>query len=161
MMQKKKSPAWRGACRAGILVALLAAAGILGWSRLAQPEAVPVPETTQPSAGQDERTAREKAYDKDVETLRMLMNDKESTAREQAALRLDQMVGEHQTELGIEEALRAAGYSSAFVLMQNGALTILVDQENLTEETSAAVLALCTAHSDVDAENIRIMPRAL
>ena len=159
-MQKKESPARRGRMRKTILIGLMILSAVLACQKTPRQEIQPAPTPTPLAARQDERTAREKAYDQDVETLRILMNDKEGTAREQASLRLEQMVKEHQTELGIEEALQSAGYSSAFVLMQNGALTILVDQENLTEEASAAVLALCTAHSDVAAENIRIMPRA-
>lgn len=160
MMQKKKTSAWQRRTRRGVLIGLMILAGVLAWQKLPQQEIQPAPVPTSLPAKQDERSAREKAYEKDVDTLRLLMNDKEGTAREQAALRLEQMVGEHQTELGIEEALHAAGYPSACVLMQNGALTILMDQETLTEEVSAAVLALCTAHSDVETENIRIMPGA-
>ena len=159
-MQKKKKPAWQAGIRRMILIGLVMLAVMLAGPKLPRQQNHPLPVPTAAPGENDGRTAREKAFDQDVETLRMLMNDKEGTAREQASLRLEQMVEEHQTELGIEEALRAAGYSSAFVLMQNGALTILLDQENLTEEVSAAVLALCTAHSDVEAENIRIMPGA-
>ena len=159
-MQKKKSPARQGGVRRMLLIGLVMLAAGLAWQKLPRQEVQPPPVSTPAPAGEDKRTAREKAYEQDAETLRMLMNDKEGTAREQASLRLAQLVEEHQTELGIEEALRAAGYSSAFVLMQNGALTVLLDPENLTEEVSAAVLALCTAHSDVEAENIRIMPGA-
>lgn len=160
-MQKKKSPARQGRMRKVILLGLVILAAVLACQKIPRQEIQPVPTPMPSEVWKDERTAREKAYDQDVETLRILMNDKEGTAREQASLRLAQMVEEHQTELGIEEALRAAGYSSAFVLMQNGALTILLNQEILSEEVSAAVLALCTAHSDVEAENIRIMSGAV
>ena len=72
---------------------------------------------------------------------------------------LDQLVADHQSELGLEEALNQAGYSSCAVLLQNGALTVIVASSDMTAEASAAILSLCTAHTDIGVENIRIMAR--
>lgn len=66
---------------------------------------------------------------------------------------------DHQSELGLEEALNQAGYSSCAVLLQNGALTVIVASSDMTAEASAAILSLCTAHTDIGVENIRIMAR--
>ena len=79
--------------------------------------------------------------------------------RAQAAGRLDRLVADHQSELGLEEALNQAGYSSCAVLLQNGALTVIVASSDMTAEASAAILSLCAAHTDIGVENIRIMAR--
>ena len=73
--------------------------------------------------------------------------------------KLDRLVEDHQSELGLEEALNQAGYSSCAVLLQNGALTVIVASSDMTAEASAAILSLCTAHTDIGVENIRIMAR--
>ena len=54
---------------------------------------------------------------------------------------------------------REAGYENAVVLIQNGAVTVMLPQGRLNEETSAQILALCVVHAGVGAENIRIMGR--
>ena len=45
------------------------------------------------------------------------------------------------------------------VLLQNGALTVIVASSDMTAEASAAILSLCTAHTDIGVQNIRIMAR--
>ena len=45
------------------------------------------------------------------------------------------------------------------VLLQNGALTVIVASSDMTAEASAAILSLCAAHTDIGVENIRIMAR--
>jgi len=159
-MKKEKSPAWGLIIRRGILTVLLITAGVMTWLKAQPPEETLPPIVTPQPVQIDGRTAREVAYDKDLSVLQSLMETADETTARQAAGRLEQMVAEHQTELGIEEILRQSGYPSALVLMQNGALTVLIGQDVLTEEVSAAILALCMAHTDAGAENIRIMPYA-
>ena len=55
------------------------------------------------------------------------------------------------------ESGHEAGYENAVVLMQNGAVTVMVPQERLNEETSAQLLELCVVHAGVGAENVRVM----
>lgn len=109
-----------------------------------------------------ERTARgDPAYDKDVAALTALLDSgaADEETRAQAAARLDQLVADHQSELGLEETLNQAGYSPCVVLLQNGALTVIVASSDMTAEASAAILSLCAAHTDIGVENIRIMAR--
>lgn len=163
---KKRTFTW---LRRGLLAALIAAAAALAWLRLPAPAPSDAPEpdaslsagqTPAPAAAQ-ERTARETAYDKDVAALTALLDSgaADEETRAQAAARLDQLVADHQSELGLEEALNQAGYSPCVVLLQNGALTVIVASSDMTAETSAAILSLCAAHTDIGVENIRIMAR--
>ena len=163
---KKRTFTW---LRRGLLAALIAAAAALAWLRLPAPAPSDAPEpdaslsagqTPAPAAAQ-ERTARETAYDKDVAALTALLDSgaADEETRAQAAARLDQLVADHQSELGLEETLNQAGYSPCVVLLQNGALTVIVASSDMTAETSAAILSLCSAHTDIGVENIRIMAR--
>lgn len=163
---KKRTFTW---LRRGLLAALIAAAAALAWLRLPAPAPSDAPEpdaslsagqTPAPAAAQ-ERTARETAYDKDVAALTALLDSgaADDETRAQAAARLDQLVADHQSELGLEEALNQAGYSPCVVLLQNGALTVIVASSDMTAEASAAILSLCAAHTDIGVENIRIMAR--
>ena len=163
---KKRTFTW---LRRGLLAALIAAAAALAWLRLPAPAPSDAPEpdasvsagqTPAPAAAQ-ERTAREAAYDKDVAALTALLDSgaADEETRAQAAARLDQLVADHQSELGLEEALNQAGYSPCVVLLQNGALTVIVASSDMTAEASAAILSLCIAHTDIGVENIRIMAR--
>ncbi len=163
---KKRTFTW---LRRGLLAALIAAAAALAWLRLPAPAPSDAPEpdaslsagqTPAPAAAQ-ERTARETAYDKDVAALTALLDSgaADEETRAQAAARLDQLVADHQSELGLEETLNQAGYSPCVVLLQNGALTVIVASSDMTAETSAAILSLCAAHTDIGVENIRIMAR--
>ncbi len=163
---KKRTFTW---LRRGLLAALIAAAAALAWLRLPAPAPSDAPEpdaslsagqTPAPAAAQ-ERTAREAAYDKDVAALTALLDSgaADDETRAQAAARLDQLVADHQSELGLEEALNQAGFSPCVVLLQNGALTVIVASSDMTAEASAAILSLCAAHTDIGVENIRIMAR--
>lgn len=163
---KKRTFTW---LRRGLLAALIAAAAALAWLRLPAPAPLDAPEpdasvsagqTPAPAATQ-ERTAREAAYDKDVAALTALLDSgaADEETRAQAAARLDQLVADHQSELGLEETLNQAGYSPCVVLLQNGALTVIVASSDMTAEASAAILSLCAAHTDIGVENIRIMAR--
>lgn len=161
---KKRTFTW---LRRGLLAALIAAAAALAWLRLPAPAPSDAPEpsaslsqTPTPAVTQ-ERTARETAYDKDVAALTALLDSgaADEETRAQAAARLDQLVADHQSELGLEEALNQAGFSPCVVLLQNGALTVIVASSYMTAETSAAILSLCAAHTDIGVENIRIMAR--
>lgn len=157
---RKRIGVW---CRRGLLAALALAAGTLMWKKLpARPPAPapsPTPAHSAAPAPSDERTAREAAYDKDMAALKELMENEALSAdvRSQAAERLSQMVADHQTELGLEEALAQAGFAPCMALMQNGALTIVLSAGEIDGARSAAILSLCAAHTDIAVENIRIM----
>lgn len=146
----KKSVVWYEMIRRAVLLLLLALAGVM-FALRPQPAAV----EDQPAArteAQAERSAREAGYEKDLETLRELAQKEDGElAREQ----LNKMISSHQSELAIEEALRENGLEDALVIVQNGSVTVMAT--NFTKENSAGILALCMAHANVGAENVRLM----
>jgi len=159
--------------RLAVLCALLAAAAVMIlWPHLGNRAAVdsrkitPTPSpaaTPAPTLAPESltaRQAREAAYEKDMAKLQALLQDeavKEET-RQQASLQITRMVEQHQMELGVEEALTNAGFAPCLVLMQNDALTVAVSASEITAAQSAVILSICLAHTEVAAENIRIMP---
>lgn len=161
--RQKEKRGGRSALRLGMLGALLLAAAALKYglspSKNETPRPSPAPTAQSAPANVDRRESREAAYQKDAAALQaMTENEKlESAAREQAAEQLRRMVAGHQTELALEEALTQAGFSPVLVIFQNDALTVNVGAVALTAADSAAILSLCVAHSDVAAENVRIM----
>ena len=95
--------------------------------------------------------------------LRNMMQDEnvQQEVRQQAGLQIERMIAEHQTELGLEEALISAGFGPCMVLMQNDALTVMVSAPELSGAQSAAILSVCVAHTEVSLDNIRVMPGSL
>ena len=182
--KKEQSPPPSGLAAGGALVLLLGAAGALLWGggfqglmekisgsspspggleglleggkALLEPSPSPIPKAGDLEA---QRTLREIAYQEDREALSALSQNPEvaEKTREDAAAQLALMVASHQSELGIEEALQAAGFEPCLVLLQNGALTVMVRGDSLTSAQSATILSLCAAHAQVGVENIRIM----
>ena len=152
----RKREVWFALFRDTVIAVLVTAAGLLTWKEMQEPVQLPPAETV--SAKENERSAREAAYVSDLEQLKNLVQTADKSTAEQAARRMEQMIGAHQTELAVEEALHRAGYPSAFAVMHNGSLTVIAEQTALTAEASAVILALCTAHADVGADQIRIMP---
>ena len=156
---KKKSPAWRAWLRRGVLMVLIAAAAWLWWQM--EPRSVPQAETPPPPVQTvSQRDLREQAYDKDVAALTALIESGTADAdtQAQAARYLEELIVAHQSEIAVEEALHGAGYQDCLVIISGGAMTVMVGQEDLNAQNSAAILSLCAAHANVGADAIRLMP---
>lgn len=148
--------------RLALLLALIAAAcGLICLQNDGAIEEAPPTLTPAPVKAATETDSRETAYQQDREALTALIESEQTdeATRKQAQTKLMQMVEEHQTEAGIQQALTQAGYGPCTALCQNGALTVMLTRDSLTSADSAAILALCTAHTDISVENIRIMTR--
>lgn len=158
--EKTKSPALRTWLRRGILLVLLLT---IGWMAFRYPQSDTADErspmaTPAPTVA-DERTLREKAYEQDLLSLEKLLQSGAADAdtQEQAARRMQRMIADHQSEAAIEDALRRSGFDPSMVLVQNGAITVILKEKQVQADLSASILNLCTAHTDISAENIRIM----
>lgn len=161
MPEKKKDHTWIAWLRPSVLMLLVLAAICLWWMEgreMADEAVLPTPTPTQ-HVQKDQRSERETAYDRDVAALQALLESSvaDEATQQMAAQRLERLVGEHQAEIGLETALVEAGYASAVVVVQNGAVTVMIPSDMLDETASAQILSLCVAHTDVGAENIRIM----
>lgn len=157
---KKKADAGRW-MRMVVLAALVMVAMImwrsLGKQENTQPSA---PTATQmPAAQKNEREKRENAFEKNTAALQALLESgaADQATQEMAAQKLAMLIEEHHNEIGLENALREAGYEDAVVIVQNKAVTVMLSEELLNEENSTRILTLCVAHCGVGAENVRIM----
>ena len=155
-MSKEGRKSW---LRYGLLAALLLAAALLwkleGHENMQPPGPSPTPAPQQAN----QRIRREEAYERDAAALQALLESgaADEATQQMAAQKLAGLIEEHQSELGLEEALQQAGYENAVVIVQNGAVTVMIPEEKLTEETSAQILLLCVAHTSAGAENVRVM----
>lgn len=171
-MREKTEKQKMGGLRLVVLGLLLAAAaGLLLWPTgpekkvnpepAVAPTGTPIP--TQRPAAQTARQTREAAYEKDLATLQALTKDEslQEETRQEAARQVACMTQQHQMELSLEEMLTHAGFAPCMVLMQNDALTVAVSASEVTAADSAVILSICLTHTDIAAENIRIMPGGL
>ena len=166
MNQNKKAqrakPTGR-ARRIALTTLALAASALLGYQigRDSAPvAAVSAPPAATPAAAfQSDEATRERAYAQDAEALTALAQNAllEKETREEAARRLADMTQRRQRERALTQAIEEAGFAPCMALEQNGSVTILLQQNELTAEESAALLALCMAHMPVARENVRIM----
>ncbi|MDD3412129.1 MAG: SpoIIIAH-like family protein, partial [Eubacteriales bacterium] len=160
MEKPKKSVKKAARRRLWILAGLIAlAAGLWIWQAQPMQSDEPTPAPDAAPKLQQERDARETAYDKDVAALTAIMSSFEDgdEVRSDAARQLQRLVAQHQTEVAVGQALREAGYAPSLTLCQNGALTVMIEADELSAADSAVILSLCAAHSDVSLENIRVM----
>lgn len=158
-MMKKISVSREAWIRWAVLAALSAAAAFLWYLDGPKQQEQPV-QTPAPAVQTDERVKRETAYNRDVEALQKLSQSEEKATREHAAEQLSKLIAAHQQEIALETALVEAGFPEAVVIVQNDAVTVMLPQEMLNADLSAQILALCIAHTDAGAENVRIMPVA-
>lgn len=161
MPEKKKDHTWIAWLRPSVLMLLVLAAICLWWMEgreMADEAVLPTPTPTQ-HVQKDQRSERETAYDRDVAALQALLESgaADEATQEMAAQKLAALIAEHQSEIGLEEALQEAGYTSAVVIVQNGSVTVMIPKAQLNEDASAQILALCVAHAEVGAENVRVM----
>jgi len=147
--------------RGGILALLILAAAGLWWTEGREETAQPVQPTSAPSPAvhKTQRMKRETSYQQDLSALQALLDSgaADEATQELAAQKMTQLISEHQNEIGLEEALQEAGYTGAVVIIQNGAVTVMIPPERLNETTSAQILELCVAHAGVGPANVRIM----
>ena len=149
---RKTGGAWM---RYTLLTALLTTAVVLMFPQGEQPVSADIQPraTVETAQSAEKRFSRQEAYEKDLEALQTLAQNGDSLAAE----RLDAMIRLHQNELAIEEALKASGFADALVIAQGNAGAVMLPQEQITQENSARILALCMTYADVSAENVRIM----
>lgn len=161
MREKQQNPVRSVWLRRGILIVLVLAAAGLWWldgRPVSEPSVQPTLAPA-PTVHSNERLKRETAYDRDVAALQALLESgaADESTQEMAAQKLAALIEEHQSEIGLETALLEAGYTSAVVIVQNGAVTVMIPSEMLNETSSTQILSLCIAHAEVGAENVRVM----
>lgn len=120
----------------------------------AGPTLLPAPTLT---PAEDYRARRQSSRAQEQALLRALIQSQATTPeiRTLAEEQLLSMTGWMETELAVEAALAAKGYSQALCVAREGSVTILLPQP-LDQQEAALILALAQEASGVKKTNIRI-----
>ena len=102
---------------------------------------------------------REQTRQQDIAALQTLAaNDAvDQSARDQAQGELMEVIRCSESELAIEGALSGAGFAPCVAVVQRGAVTVLVEKKELTQDEATTILTLAATHSGEAPENIRVM----
>lgn len=102
---------------------------------------------------------REAARQEDMAALQTLAANIEvdQSARDQAQGELMEVIRCRECELAIEGALSGAGFAPCVAVVQRGAVTVLVEKKELTQDEATTILTLAATHSGEAPENIRVM----
>ncbi|HWQ57941.1 MAG TPA: SpoIIIAH-like family protein [Clostridia bacterium] len=68
------------------------------------------------------------------------------------------LVAQMEKEFAIENLIRAKGFADAAVTFHQGAVSVVVDAEELTTEQAAQILEIVQSETGEIAENIKVIP---
>lgn len=148
-----------------LMLAAVAAALILTWSRDAREQASALPmaaavspaATAAPHPAEVYRTRRRETRALE-QSLLTTLSESEYTAPETKALAEQQLIDmakNDEIELAVEGALTAHGYADALCVSRDGSMTVFLPI-NITADEAAFFLEIARDISGLDAENIRL-----
>lgn len=154
----------RNAFLLGLLLVTLCVSGISNQQRLAADEqTVSIPVMSVSNDPADALTAYKQERDavskSDMAALEALCSEEslEQQTREDAAVRLQQLVDSHQAQLDLEGALLDSSLYPCVAVVSPDSVTIVTQKKEITAEDTALVLTLAAAHTEADAANVRII----
>jgi stage III sporulation protein AH len=68
------------------------------------------------------------------------------------------LVAQMEKEFAIENLIRAKGFADAAVTFHQGAVSVVVDAQELTSEQAAQILEIVQGETGESAENIKVIP---
>lgn len=84
--------------------------------------------------------------------------DTDKAALEQAQAQRLQLIDSMEKEVTVEGLIRAKGFSKAAVTVHEGAVSVVVDKETLTDAEVAQILEIVRRETGESAQNIKVMP---
>lgn len=109
------------------------------------------------STAKKERTAaRKEAEDTIKETLK---NDKLTEDDKKSALqRIEEMGARIESESNIESILKAKGFQEAVVIISDSGINVVVESDGLTSAQTMQIQDIVTAETNIQLQNIKIVP---
>lgn len=102
---------------------------------------------------------RDTAYEQDIEALTALcaQEDLDPRTRDEAAETLARLISDHAAQLALEAALADSMLAPCACVVSGGSVTVVTQQQSVSPEASALVLALAAAHAGASPADVRIM----
>lgn len=115
--------------------------------------------TVSPSALEDYRTRREETALHDMAALQSLCESDalDSSARADAASRLQTMILHRQQQSALEGALLQSGLSPCVAVITEGSVTVVTGRTDVSPAQTALVMTLAQAHAGVSPSGVRII----
>ncbi len=82
----------------------------------------------------------------------------DQAALEQAQAQRLRLIDSMEKEVTVEGLIRAKGFSKAAVTVHEGAVSVVVDKETLTDAEVAQILEIVRRETGESAQNIKVMP---
>lgn len=147
-----------------LLVATLIVSGIANRERLEAASTtvdIPVTEVSAKPSGALEtyRQQRDADTKSDVAALEALCAQEQLDAqtREDAAVRLQSIIENRQTQSALEGALLNSSLYPCVAVVSGDSVTIVTEKSAVTDKDTALILTLAAAHANASPENIRII----
>lgn len=108
----------------------------------------------------DYRLQRDRVRSQQIEILREIVNNPNSNTenRKVAQEKLFQISDNLEKEMELENLLAAKGYMKVAVLIQPSSVTVVIGQENLSDQDIAKISDLTVSTTDYKLEDVIILP---
>lgn len=102
---------------------------------------------------------RETVRAADMQALKLLTENTNLTQDvvSDAAAQLQEIIRCRESEIALEGALLAGGFSPCLAVVQKGAVTVLTQQKDLTQTQASMILTLAVSHTGEEKKNIKII----
>lgn len=109
----------------------------------------------------DYRFERKQERSKEVEYINSVVNNPVSDPEiiKEAQSQLLEITSNMETELAIENLIKAKGFNDAIVIIHNDNVNVIVDKSELVPEEVAMILDIVKRESCKETENIKIIPK--
>ena len=149
----------------GLLMLTLVASYLIQQKQLEARSAsvsLPVTVTSSPSASsalEDYRARREETVLADMAALQSLVDqtDLDDQIRQDAAIRLQQLVDTREKQLALEGALATSGFSPCVAVVSEGSVTVVTEKTTLSSGESALLLTMAQSHTGVSGSGVRVI----
>lgn len=105
------------------------------------------------------RQQRDSAHQADVAALQALCDQEklDQQTRQDASVRLQSLVAQHQAALAMEGALLNSSLAPCVAVVTSGSMTLVTEKAEVTEADSALVATLAAAHAGMLPSGVRII----
>ena len=115
----------------------------------------------QSSFFRDYRFERKQERNKEIEYINSVLNNPASDPEmiREAQSQLLEITSNMETELAIENLIKAKGFNDAIVIIHKDNVNVIIDKAELVPEEVAMILDIVKRETEKDIDNIKIIPK--